>query len=114
MNDCLFCKILAGEVPSKKVYETEEVFAFEDVNPVAPTHILIIPKQHLETMLELSEEHRDLIGAIHLAANHIARIRGIAENGFRIVTNCGRDANQTVFHIHFHLIGGRKMDWPPG
>lgn len=114
MNDCLFCKIIAGEVPSKKVYETKNVFAFEDVDPVAPTHILIIPKQHLETMLELSEEHRGLIGDIHLAANHIARIQGIAENGFRIVANCGRDANQTVFHIHFHLIGGRKMEWPPG
>jgi histidine triad (HIT) family protein len=114
MNDCLFCKIIAGEVPSKKVYETKDIFAFEDVNPVAPTHILIIPKKHLETMLELSEEHRDLIGDIHLAANHIARIRGIAETGYRIVTNCGRDANQTVFHIHFHLIGGRKMEWPPG
>jgi histidine triad (HIT) family protein len=114
MNDCLFCKIIAGEVPSQKVYETKDIFAFEDVNPVAPAHILIVPKKHLETMLELSEEHRDLIGDIHLAANHIARIRGIAETGYRIVTNCGRDANQTVFHIHFHLIGGRKMEWPPG
>ncbi|MEE9240008.1 MAG: histidine triad nucleotide-binding protein [bacterium] len=114
MNECLFCKIISGEVSSQKVYETKDIYAFEDVNPVAPTHILIVPKRHLETMLELSDDHCQLIGSIHLAANHIARIRGIAETGFRVVTNCGRDANQTVFHIHFHLIGGRPMEWPPG
>lgn len=114
MNDCLFCKIIAGEIPSKKVYETKEIYAFEDINPQAPTHILIVPKQHLETLLELGEEHRSIIGTMYLAANHLARVKGIAEAGYRIVSNCGKAAGQTVYHIHFHLLGGRQMEWPPG
>ncbi len=114
MKDCIFCKIVAGEIPSKKVYEDKKLFAFEDVKPQAPTHVLIVPKQHMETLLEVGEEHRELIGSMFLAANHIARKRGIAQNGFRVVANCNKDAGQSVFHIHFHLLGGRRMEWPPG
>jgi len=114
MKDCIFCKIVAGEIPSKKVYEDKKLFAFEDVKPQAPTHVLIVPKQHMETLLEVGEEHRELIGSMFLADNHIARKRGIAQNGFRVVANCNKDAGQSVFHIHFHLLGGRRMEWPPG
>lgn len=114
MNDCLFCKIIRGEIPSTKVYEDKDLFAFEDVNPQAPTHILIVPKKHMETLLELQNEHRELLGSVFIAANHIARKRGIAEKGFRIVANCKEYGGQTVFHIHFHLLGGRPMTWPPG
>ena len=114
MKDCLFCKIIEGEIPSKKVYEDDLLFAFEDINPQAPTHVLITPKKHMETLLELQDEHRELIGAVFLAANHIARKRGIAQTGFRVVANCNAHAGQTVFHIHFHLLGGREMQWPPG
>ncbi len=114
MQDCLFCKIIDGEVPSEKVYEDDILYAFRDVNPKAPTHVLIVPKKHIETLLELGEEHRDLVGAIYLAANHIARKEKIAEKGFRVVANCNEDAGQSVFHLHFHLLGGRQLGWPPG
>lgn len=114
MKDCIFCKIIAGEIPSKKVYEDKKLFSFEDINPQAPTHVLIVPKQHLETLLEISAAHSELLGSIYVAANHIARKRGIAQSGFRVVANCNQDAGQTVFHIHFHLLGGRVMAWPPG
>lgn len=114
MQSCIFCQIISGKIPSEKVYEDGRLFAFRDANPQAPTHILIVPKKHFETLLELGEEHRELMGAIHLAANHIARKEGIAEKGFRLVVNCKEDGGQTVFHLHYHLLGGRVMAWPPG
>ena len=114
MQSCIFCKIVAGEIPCKKVYEDDALFAFEDVNPAAPTHILIIPKRHMETLHEIQDTDKELIGSIFVAANEIARKQGIAQEGFRIVVNCGENGGQTVFHIHFHLLGGRRMEWPPG
>ncbi|MBT3352892.1 MAG: histidine triad nucleotide-binding protein [Nitrospinaceae bacterium] len=119
MSDCLFCKIVAGEIPSTKVFEDERLLAFEDISPAAPTHILIIPKEHLGSIHEAGEEHKEMIGEIHLAAIRIANERGLAESGpdrggYRIVNNCGADGGQTVAHLHFHLLGGRAMTWPPG
>ena len=114
MSDCLFCKIVAGEIPSAKVFEDDTLLAFEDINPAAPTHILIIPKIHLDSIARIGEEHKNLIGEIHLAAARIASERGLTEGGYRIVNNCGADGGQTVPHLHFHLLGGRAMTWPPG
>ncbi|MBI3128801.1 MAG: histidine triad nucleotide-binding protein [Candidatus Tectomicrobia bacterium] len=114
MQDCIFCKIAAGQVPSKKVYEDKRLFAFEDINPQAPVHVVIIPKQHLETLLEIGDAHNELLGSIVTASSKIARKQGIAQSGFRLVANCNKDAGQSVFHIHFHLLGGRPMAWPPG
>ena len=112
--NCLFCKIVDKEIPAKIVYEDEHVLAFEDLNPQAPVHILVIPKKHISTSLDIQEEDNELIGRMSRAASAIAKEKGIAENGFRTVMNCNRDAGQTVFHIHLHLIGGRAMHWPPG
>jgi histidine triad (HIT) family protein len=113
MTDCLFCKIIAGKIPAKKVYEDEKTFAFEDINPQAPTHVLIIPKKHIVGIDQATEEDAELVGYCQLVAAKIARERKI-ENGFRTVYNVGADAGQTVFHLHLHLLGGRKMSWPPG
>jgi histidine triad (HIT) family protein len=113
MTDCLFCKIIAGKIPAKKVYEDEKAFAFEDINPQAPTHVLIIPKKHIVGIDQATEEDAELVGYCQLVAAKIARERKI-ENGFRTVYNVGADAGQTVFHLHLHLLGGRKMSWPPG
>ncbi|MEW6536067.1 MAG: histidine triad nucleotide-binding protein [Candidatus Auribacterota bacterium] len=113
-KDCLFCKIIKGDIPSKKAYEDERVYAFFDINPQAPVHILIIPKKHFSGLLDLDTADNELIGYIHGIAAKLAREHNIANRGFRIVTNSGSDAGQTVFHIHFHLIGGRPMNWPPG
>jgi histidine triad (HIT) family protein len=113
MNDCLFCKIVAGKVPAKKVYEDERVFVFEDINPQAPTHVLIIPKKHVAGLDQSSEADAEIIGYCQLVAAKIARERGL-ENGFRTVHNVGPDAGQTVFHLHLHMLGGRRMSWPPG
>lgn len=112
--DCLFCKIIAGEIPAKKIAETDDLFAFEDINPQAPTHVLIITKKHISSGLGLSEEDKESVGNVFLLANKIAKERGIDNSGFRVVTNTGPDAGQAVFHIHFHLLGGRQMNWPPG
>jgi len=112
--NCLFCKIISKEIPSKTVYEDEHVLAFEDVTPQAPVHILIVPKKHISTSLDIQEEDNELIGQMFRAANVIAKEKGIAERGFRTVMNCNREAGQTVFHIHLHLLGGRAMQWPPG
>ncbi len=112
--DCIFCKIAAKEIPSKIVYEDEQVVAFEDINPQAPVHILIIPRKHISNTLELQEEDKALIGHIFMVASKIAQDRGIAERGFRLVNNCNAEAGQTVFHLHVHLLGGRAMGWPPG
>jgi len=112
--DCLFCKIAKGEIPAKEVYQDDEIFAFEDINPQAPVHILIIPKQHIEKITDLEPEHAELIGKLSLIAKKIAQDKGIDKNGFRLVFNCEKDAGQVVFHIHLHLLGGRKFTWPPG
>jgi histidine triad (HIT) family protein len=113
MPDCLFCKIMAGQIPAKKVYEDEDVFAFEDIDPKAPTHVLVIPKKHFAGLKEATAEDAELIGRCHLAAAEIARQRGI-EQGYRTVLNVGPDSGQSVFHLHVHLVGGRKLGWPPG
>ena len=114
MNDCLFCKIAAGQIPSDKVAETETLYAFNDIDPKAPVHILIIPKKHIESTLGIGDEDRELMGDIVMLANEIAKENGIDKSGFRIVTNIGADGGQAVFHIHFHLLGGRSLGWPPG
>ncbi|VAX25972.1 Bis(5'-nucleosyl)-tetraphosphatase (asymmetrical) [hydrothermal vent metagenome] len=114
MNECLFCKIVAGKIPSDKVAQTDTLFAFNDIDPKAPVHILIIPKKHIESALELGREDRELMGDMLLLANEIAKEKGIDKTGFRIVTNIGADGGQAVFHIHFHLLGGRSLGWPPG
>ncbi len=110
MSDCLFCKIIAGEIPSAKVYEDELVYAFKDINPIAPVHILIIPKQHISKLEDVTAENSAVISHIFEVAAILARQLGL-KNGFRIVSNCGEDAGQTVFHIHFHLLAGRKLGW---
>ena len=112
--DCLFCKIINGEIPSEKVYEDEFVYAFNDISPTAPVHVLIVPKKHISTINDIKEEDVNLIGRIYIAAKKIAKEKGIAEDGYRVVTNCNKNAGQTVFHIHYHLIGGRELGWPAG
>ena len=114
MQDCIFCKIVRKEIPSEIVYEDEKVIAFKDINPQAPYHILVIPKEHYSTLLELKEKDKELIGHIFLVINKIAKDLGFAERGFRVVVNCKEEAGQTVFHIHFHILAGRSMGWPPG
>lgn len=111
---CIFCRIVNKEIPAKVVYEDDRVLAFHDINPQAPYHILVIPKKHLSTLLEISEEDKDLIGHIYMTINKIAQDLGFAERGFRVVVNCKEEAGQTVFHVHFHVLAGRPMDWPPG
>ena len=114
MSDCLFCKIARGEIPSQKVAETAQVFAFRDINPQAPTHILLIPKEHVAgSAAELGPEHGALLGELFALAGKLAREEGL-ERGWRLVTNVGDDAGQTVAHLHLHLLGGRAMTWPPG
>jgi histidine triad (HIT) family protein len=112
--DCLFCNIISGERRSKKVYEDELVYAFEDINPQAPVHILIVPKKHISTLLDIKEEDKSLMGHLYMIANRIARERGVADRGFRTLINCNPESGQTVYHIHLHLLGGRIMHWPPG
>lgn len=114
MNDCLFCKMASGAIPVKKVYEDDELFAIEDINPVAPLHMLIIPKKHLANVLALAPEDDRIIGAVHRVAAQLARERGVEQEGFRLVNNTNAGAGQSVFHIHFHLLAGRKLGWPPG
>lgn len=113
MKDCLFCRIIAGEIPARKVYEDEHTFAFEDINPQAPTHLLVVPKKHIAGLKEASTEDADIIGRCHLTAAQLARQRGI-EDGYRTVLNVGPGAGQSVFHLHVHLLGGRNLKWPPG
>ncbi|NTW09785.1 MAG: histidine triad nucleotide-binding protein [Chlorobiaceae bacterium] len=112
-NDCLFCRIIRGEIPAAVVYRNEHVMAFHDITPVAPEHVLIIPLKHIATLNDLSPEDENLAGQIMLAAGHVAEILGIRQTGYRFVFNNGRDALQSVFHIHGHLLGGRTMGWPP-
>jgi histidine triad (HIT) family protein len=111
MNDCLFCKIVAGKIPSRKVFENDRILAFEDINPQAPMHVLLIPKKHVENLNDGASDPA-LLGEIVSRSAVIAGERGVPE--FRLVTNTGREAGQVVFHLHFHLLGGRRMGWPPG
>jgi histidine triad (HIT) family protein len=113
MADCLFCRIISGEIPSRKVYEDEHTFALEDLNPQGPTHVLVIPKRHIAGLKEAKPEDAELVGRCHLAAAQIARDRSI-EDGYRTVLNVGPKSGQSVFHLHVHLIGGRALQWPPG
>lgn len=113
MSECIFCKIAGGEVPSKKVFEDDRVYCFRDINPQAPTHILVVPKRHVGTLLE-AEGDEALLGHIVAVATRLAREEGLAEGGFRLVWNCGAGAGQSVWHLHLHLLGGRPFGWPPG
>lgn len=109
MNDCLFCKIISGEIPSKKVYEDENVYAFHDINPNAPVHVLVIPKKHIASVAEVNESNIGDVSKVMLAIPKIASMLGLAENGYRVISNCGKDAGQTVPHLHFHILGGAKL-----
>ncbi|ORU91758.1 MAG: histidine triad nucleotide-binding protein [Cycloclasticus sp. symbiont of Poecilosclerida sp. N] len=114
MSDCLFCKMVHGEIQADIMYETESVLAFRDINPRAPTHVLVIPKKHIATLADLDDEDTLLMGEIMQAAKKLAEQEGIANSGYRTVFNCKQDAGQEVYHIHLHLLGGRAMQWPPG
>ena len=113
MSDCLFCKIIKGKIPSKKVYEDDKVFAFEDINPQAPTHVLLVPRRHIVGLKEAAAEDAEILGYLQLVAAKLGRERQI-EDGYRTVYNVGPRAGQSVFHLHLHLLGGRDMKWPPG
>lgn len=112
MEDCIFCKIVAGQIPAKKVGENEGAIAFPDINPVAPVHILVIPKKHVRSLDEADDGAA--LSSVFALARDVARANGLQESGWRAVINTGRDANQVVFHLHLHVIGGRPMGWPPG
>jgi len=114
VSDCLFCKFVSGEIEPDVVFENDSVLAFRDINPQAPTHVLVVPKEHISTLNDLDSGHRELVGELYLAAKEVARAEGIDERGYRTVMNCNAEAGQTVFHIHLHLLGGRGMSWPPG
>ncbi len=114
MSDCLFCKIRDGEIPANIVYEDEAVLAFEDVNPQAPDHVLIVPRKHISTVNDLTDEDAKTVGQLYLAAKKITADLGVADDGYRLVMNCNEKAGQTVFHIHLHVLAGRNMTWPPG
>lgn len=113
-KDCLFCRIVNKELSSKIVYEDEQVVAFEDINPQAPTHVLVVPRRHIAGLNDASADEAKLLGQLQLVAAQVARARGIVESGYRVVINNGRGAGQSVFHLHLHLLGGRGMRWPPG
>jgi len=112
--DCIFCRIAAGEIPSRVVHSDDEIFAFEDINPQAPVHVLVIPRKHIPTLNDLTAEDDALIGRLHRAAVRIARERGVSGPGYRLVLNCNAHAGQSVWHVHLHLLGGRVLQWPPG
>ena len=111
---CLFCRIVAGEIPAKRIYEDQDLVAFEDINPQAPMHVLIVPRQHVPTLNDLDADTDSLVGSIVRRAAAIAKERGYEASGYRTVFNCNADAGQTVFHIHLHVLGGRRLGWPPG
>ncbi|MFO7764916.1 MAG: histidine triad nucleotide-binding protein [Pelovirga sp.] len=113
-SDCLFCKIAAGEIPATIRYQDETLIVVEDINPQAPTHLLLVPRKHIPTTLDLTEEDNALVGHIYQVAGKIAREQGFADSGFRIINNCNQDGGQTVWHLHFHLLGQRQLSWPPG
>ncbi len=114
MSDCIFCKIANKEIPSKTVYEDDKIMAFHDLNPQAPIHVLVIPKTHFESYNDMNAEHAEVMGYLTLKLKEIANILGIADSGYRVVCNCGDDAGQEVKHLHYHLLGGRNLKWPPG
>lgn len=114
MDGCIFCRIAAKEIPASVVYEDDEILAFDDINPKAPVHVLIIPKEHFASLNELPEGLEGLLGRVLVKARAVAEAKGVGESGYRIVLNTARDSGQDVFHIHFHVLGGRKMTWPPG
>lgn len=114
MNDCLFCKIGAGQIPSNKVYEDEQVLAFTDIDPKAPVHVLIIPKKHIQSVNELTEADDALLCRMFAAARKLAEELGLSGEGYRLVINTGKDGGQSVSHLHLHLLGGRQLGWPPG
>lgn len=107
--DCIFCKIVEGDIPAQKVYEDEQIIAFHDIRPAAPVHLLIIPKKHIATLNDISQEDQKVLGRIIMVASQLAREHGIAESGFRVVNNCGKDGGQEVYHIHFHVMGGSRL-----
>lgn len=113
-DECLFCRIVAGEMSADIVHENDDVVAFRDIDPRAPTHVLVIPRRHVASVDDLDEETAPLVGELYLAARDVAREEGIAGDGYRLVMNTGEEAGQSVFHMHLHLLGGRPMDWPPG
>jgi histidine triad (HIT) family protein len=114
MDNCLFCKVIKGDIPAKKLFEDDQMVAIQDINPQAPTHLLILPRKHLATVLDISAADHLLMGRAIAVGNTLAKERGLDKSGFRLVVNCGAGAGQTVFHLHFHLLGGRAMEWPPG
>ena len=114
MSSCLFCRIISGEIPSKKLYEDDRLVAFADINPQAPFHALVVPRQHVATLNDLGPEHDAIVGEMVRRAAALAREQGYAESGYRTVFNCNADAGQAVFHIHLHVLAGRKLSWPPG
>jgi histidine triad (HIT) family protein len=114
MSDCLFCRMVKGEIKPDVVYEDEDVLAFRDLNPQAPLHVLVIPKQHLATLNDLDAAHAALMGKLFLAARQVAEDAGLAERGYRTVINCNAEAGQSVYHVHLHVLAGRAMHWPPG
>jgi histidine triad (HIT) family protein len=114
MTKCIFCKMVDGEIQPDVVYEDEDILAFRDANPQSPTHVLLIPKEHIATTNDLDDHNADIVGRLYLAAKQVAADEGIAERGYRMVMNCNPEAGQSVYHIHLHLLGGRPMNWPPG
>ena len=114
MGDCIFCQIVQGTIPTTKCYEDDTVIAFEDINPQAPVHMLVIPKKHINSLAEVQEEEAELMGRLILAATKLARERKLDGSGYRVIVNTGREAGQTVFHLHVHVLGGRSFQWPPG
>jgi histidine triad (HIT) family protein len=114
MNDCLFCKIIAGTIRAKKIYEDDDLFAFHDISPKAPVHFLVVPKKHLPNIMEADEADSALLGKLLFRASALAEELGCAERGARFVVNCKEDGGQTVEHLHIHVLGGRALDWPPG
>lgn len=113
-DDCLFCRILNGDIPADVIYESDSAIAFRDINPKAPTHVLIIPRKHIATINDIGDADERLVGSLYSAAKQIAAQEGFSEEGYRAVMNCNEAAGQTVFHIHLHLLGGRALGWPPG
>ncbi len=114
MDDCIFCRIVAGGIPADVVYRDDQAMAFRDIQPQAPVHVLLIPNEHIASTDALEEGHEALVGRLFTAAKQVAREQGVAENGYRLTINTGRDGNQTVAHLHLHLLGGRRFGWPPG
>ena len=114
MARCMFCEIAAGDIPAKIVHADEEAIAFRDIEPKAPTHVLVIPREHIATVNDLTGDHEPVVGRLFTIARQVARDEGLADDGYRLVMNCGQGAGQSVFHIHLHLLGGRHLSWPPG